>query len=268
MALTESFLCYIVKVNNSDSIKFFIVPIENLNNFTPVRTQVLQQLTARSEEIEEIESEGKLVVVKKNDFFQVWSIEESKLLHLVSVAGSLYSKYSRGSVIACYQNNSTLIILIHNLKSNTRSTLHISEGSNPYHCELINSSLILGMLKRELVIIDLISNKITSVGACKRFYEFEDYPDSFVLLHDNTGIFISNPELKINCGVIGRIFQNNGKKLIVYSKEKNSVMIIDPSGSIDSVKLERNLKVQVLGFSNNTSSFYCADKKGLISVFE
>ena len=268
MALTESFLCYIVKVNNSDSIKFFIVPIENLNNFTPVRTQVLQQLTARSEEIEEIEAEGKVVVVKKNEFFQVWSIEESKLLHLVSVAGSLYSKYSRGSVIACFQNNSTLIIQIHNLKSNTRSTLHIPEGSSPYHCELINSSLILGMLKRELVIIDLASNKITSVGACKRFYEFEDYPDSFVLLHDNTGVFISNPELKINCGAIGRIFVNNGKKLLVYSKEKNSVMIIDPSGSIDSVKLERNSKVQVLGFSNNTSSFYCADKKGLISVFE
>lgn len=268
MCLTETFLICVVKVNNSDYVKFFIVTVETLHIFTPVKSQVLQDLKARSEDFEEIEAENRVVVVRKNGSFQVWSIEENKLLHIVDLTGTLYSKYSRGSVIACFQNNSTLIIQIQNLQSKNKSTIYIPEGTVPYHCELINSSLVLGMSKQELLIIDLLSKKLTTVGTCKRIYEFEDYPDGFILLQDNTGVFISNPEQKINCGPLGRIFVNNGAKLFIHSKAKNSIMIMEANRSIETIRLERNSKVQILGYCKNSSSFYCADQKGLISIFD
>jgi hypothetical protein len=267
LALTDSFLFYIARINHSEFLSFFIIPIDNLVSFAPESKQVLKDLRVRSGEVEEIDAANKWLIIKQRNL-QVWNIETGRMIHCIDIEQALYFKYSCGVVVVCNQSQEVLNIFIHFLRVHHVASLSVPNGSVPYHCEVIQGSLVLGMVKKEMIMINLTSFQITRIGTIRRFYEFQDFDEGFVLFNDGSGIFISNPQLKLQCGNIGRIFVNNAGKLLVYSKEKVAVLVLDPSGTVNEVKLDRRDKVQVLGFSNSSQTFFVGKKNGLISVFE
>ena len=268
MALGTSCLIMALKPNNSAYLQFFYIRNDNLLMFSPEREQILSNLEVTHEQVQEIDVENHRIIVKKSENLEVWSFLAGENRVLASIPLDLYSSYSRGQLVVGYQVENRLHILVKNLKDGKKFQLGIENGCYPYHSEVIGTYLILGMPGRPLQSFDLASGKMTVIGKCKRFYELESCNDGFLLLENGFGVFISNPENKIECGKIGRIFVNRGSELFVYSKERNAIVVISPKGILNFIRIDRMLRVNTIGISVDSQIIYVGSNKGVISVFD
>ena len=268
LALGTSCLIMALKPNNSPYLQFFCTRNDNLLIFSPEREQILPNLQVTHDQIQEIDVENQRIIVKKRENLEIWSFLAGENKVLASIPVDLYSNYSRGNIIIGYQVETKLYILVKSLKDGNKSQFGIENGCCPYHSEVIDNSLILGMPGRPLQSVHLSTGKISVIGKCKRIYELESCNDGFVLLENGFGVFISNPENKIECGKIGRIFVNRGSELFVYSKERNAVVVIGLKGVLNFICIERMFRVNAIGTSVDSHTMYLGSNKGVISVFD
>lgn len=267
-ALGQFGLIMILKSNTSNHLQFFIVRNENLLNFNPAREQVLNNLEVDSSDIEEIDTDYLRITVKKGENLEVWSFLHGENRVLASVPYGSYSKYTRGYIVMAFHSEGTLYIVVKNLDNDKRYQLNFVNGSYPYHCEVLNGKLVIGMTGHLLQMIDLDSGCRTVIGKCVRFYEFLSSDDGFVLLENGFGVFLSRPGEKIHCGKIGRIFVNRGSEFFVYSRESNSVVVLYPNGISKHIFIDRMFKINTIGVSQDSHTLYIGSNKGTISVFD
>lgn len=257
----------VIKKGQSIFLSFYKIATSTLINFSPIRSKILKSLSVKN--IEELDPVNSKLIIKNEEFLEVWSLESELKEYSLALSNGVDGKYSRGMLILLLQDQKDLKVFIHDPSTSSMYSLVFKEGTLPDYCEIVGKKLVIGMTNKPMLAINYTNNENKyNLAKCIRYYEMENYNDAFLLLENDTGIFLSNPDKIINCGKLTKTYVNHEGNLIVHSRKDNCVKIIYSSGDVDEVSLYGIKDLSTLGTNLNSLQIYVGGTSGMISVFE